>query len=183
MGRRGPVDPRIDNARNAVGFAGGQRLPSLRRRPTPPLPRKREREQTEFAARPERDERRQALDLWGAHVGGRADATFAPLHERPDALFVGSSSFFKARRVPRRRGEARDARPDGNLTGINWFASELAAKRLELLRESGSSGELKTMGTVVVAVLAANAAEVVPATITATCRRTSSAASAGSRSI
>jgi ABC-type uncharacterized transport system substrate-binding protein len=27
------------------------------------------------------------------------------------------------------------ARPDGNLTGINWFASELAAKRLELLRE------------------------------------------------
>src|SRR5262249_53642093 len=45
---RGPVDPRIDNARNAVGFAGGQRLPSLRRRP--PLPRKRDREQTEFAA-------------------------------------------------------------------------------------------------------------------------------------
>jgi hypothetical protein len=38
------------------------------------------------------------------------------------------------------------------------------------------------MGTVVDAVLAANAAEVVPATITATCRRTSSAASAGSRS-
>jgi ABC-type uncharacterized transport system substrate-binding protein len=27
------------------------------------------------------------------------------------------------------------ARPGGNLTGINWFASELAAKRLELLRE------------------------------------------------
>jgi putative tryptophan/tyrosine transport system substrate-binding protein len=27
------------------------------------------------------------------------------------------------------------ARPDANLTGINWFASELAAKRLELLRE------------------------------------------------
>jgi ABC-type uncharacterized transport system substrate-binding protein len=27
------------------------------------------------------------------------------------------------------------ARPDGNLTGINWFASELAAKRLGLLRE------------------------------------------------
>jgi hypothetical protein len=27
------------------------------------------------------------------------------------------------------------ARPDGNLTGINWFASELSAKRLELLRE------------------------------------------------
>jgi putative ABC transport system substrate-binding protein len=27
------------------------------------------------------------------------------------------------------------ARPEGNLTGINWFASELAAKRLELLRE------------------------------------------------
>src|SRR5262245_38137286 len=27
------------------------------------------------------------------------------------------------------------ARPDGNLTGIHWFASELAAKRLELLRE------------------------------------------------
>src|SRR5262245_30713454 len=27
------------------------------------------------------------------------------------------------------------ARPDGNVTGINWFASELAAKRLELLRE------------------------------------------------
>src|SRR5215510_3370712 len=27
------------------------------------------------------------------------------------------------------------ARPDGNLTGINWFASELAAKRLELRRE------------------------------------------------
>src|SRR6266567_2792145 len=27
------------------------------------------------------------------------------------------------------------ARPDGNLTGINWFASELAAKRLDLLRE------------------------------------------------
>ena len=27
------------------------------------------------------------------------------------------------------------ARPDGNLTGVNWFASELAAKRLELLRE------------------------------------------------
>src|SRR5262245_14280013 len=26
------------------------------------------------------------------------------------------------------------ARPDGNLTGINWFASELAAKRLDLLR-------------------------------------------------
>src|SRR5262249_26168477 len=30
---------------------------------------------------------------------------------------------------------ARLARPDGTLTGINWFASELAAKRLELLRE------------------------------------------------
>ena len=27
------------------------------------------------------------------------------------------------------------SRPGGNLTGINWFASELAAKRLELLRE------------------------------------------------
>jgi putative ABC transport system substrate-binding protein len=27
------------------------------------------------------------------------------------------------------------ARPDGNLTGINWFASELSAKRLELLQE------------------------------------------------
>ena len=27
------------------------------------------------------------------------------------------------------------ARPDGNLTGIDWFASEVAAKRLELLRE------------------------------------------------
>jgi putative tryptophan/tyrosine transport system substrate-binding protein len=27
------------------------------------------------------------------------------------------------------------ARPDGNLTGVNWFASELTAKRLELLRE------------------------------------------------
>jgi ABC-type uncharacterized transport system substrate-binding protein len=27
------------------------------------------------------------------------------------------------------------ARPGGNLTGINWFASELAAKRVELLRE------------------------------------------------
>src|SRR5262245_6009927 len=27
------------------------------------------------------------------------------------------------------------ARPEGNLTGVNWFASELAAKRLELLRE------------------------------------------------
>ena len=27
------------------------------------------------------------------------------------------------------------ARPDGNLTGINFFSSELAAKRLELLRE------------------------------------------------
>jgi putative ABC transport system substrate-binding protein len=27
------------------------------------------------------------------------------------------------------------ARPGGNVTGINWFAEELAAKRLELLRE------------------------------------------------
>src|SRR5262245_63955752 len=27
------------------------------------------------------------------------------------------------------------ARPESNLTGINWFASELAAKRLELLQE------------------------------------------------
>ena len=27
------------------------------------------------------------------------------------------------------------ARPEGNLTGLNFFASELAAKRLELLRE------------------------------------------------
>ena len=27
------------------------------------------------------------------------------------------------------------ARPGGNLTGVNFFASELAAKRLELLRE------------------------------------------------
>src|SRR6185436_3494536 len=27
------------------------------------------------------------------------------------------------------------ARPDGNLTGINFFSSELVAKRLELLRE------------------------------------------------
>ena len=27
------------------------------------------------------------------------------------------------------------ARPGGNLTGINWFSGELAAKRLELLRE------------------------------------------------
>ena len=27
------------------------------------------------------------------------------------------------------------ARPDGNLTGVNFFAAELAAKRLELLRE------------------------------------------------
>src|SRR5207249_11102535 len=27
------------------------------------------------------------------------------------------------------------ARPDGNLTGVNFFAGELGAKRLELLRE------------------------------------------------
>src|SRR5262249_47977287 len=27
------------------------------------------------------------------------------------------------------------ARPGGNVTGINWFATELTAKRLELLRE------------------------------------------------
>ena len=49
---------------------------------------------------------------------------------------------------------------------------------------TGSSPTTKTMGIVVVAALAANAAAVLPVVaITATCRRTNSAASAGSRSI
>ena len=49
---------------------------------------------------------------------------------------------------------------------------------------TGSSPTAKTMGIVVVAALAANAAGVPPiVAITATCRRTRSAASAGSRSI
>ena len=48
---------------------------------------------------------------------------------------------------------------------------------------TGSSAARKTIGIVVVAALAAIAAAVPMAAITATCRRTNSAASAGSRSI
>jgi len=58
------------------------------------------------------------------------------------------------------------ARPEGNLTGSNVFTGELTAKRLE----------------VVVAALAANAAALLVAAITATFRRTNSAISSGSRS-
>src|SRR5215216_97857 len=48
---------------------------------------------------------------------------------------------------------------------------------------TGSSSTLKTMGTVVVAALAANAAAAPNAAIKATCRRSRSSASAGSRSL
>ena len=37
------------------------------------------------------------------------------------------------------------ARPDGNLTGVNFFAAELAAKRLGLLRELGAGCEGRRM--------------------------------------
>src|ERR1035437_3064974 len=66
------------------------------------------------------------------------------------------------------------ARPGGNATGINFFTSEVVAKRLRLLHDS--------IGIVAVAALAANVPALPGVAITATCRRTRSAINAGRRS-
>jgi putative ABC transport system substrate-binding protein len=88
---------------------------------------------------------------WAANQIDRLPALVADLARRPVAVIVAggspaSMSAAKARAAipvifmvaedPVRLGlVASLARPGGNLTGVNFFSAELAAKRLELLRE------------------------------------------------
>ena len=79
------------------------------------------------------------------------------------------------------------AHPGGNLTGVNFLSGELVAKQLELMRELVSPATrvavLVNPANVTVAAFAANATGGGPvAAITATRRRTRSAANSGNRS-
>jgi hypothetical protein len=81
----------------------------------------------------------------------------------------------------------RRAHPGDNLTGVNFLGGELGAKQLELIRELVSPATrvavLVNPANVTVAAFAANATGGGPvAAITATRRRTRSAANSGSRS-
>jgi putative tryptophan/tyrosine transport system substrate-binding protein len=88
---------------------------------------------------------------WGENQRDRLPGLAAELARRPVAVLIGSGDaaslatkaatssipiVFHVGRDPRMLGlVASLARPGGNLTGVNFFTGELAAKRLELLRE------------------------------------------------
>ena len=89
---------------------------------------------------------------WAENQIDRLPALAAELVRRQVAVIAttgGAARRWRPRRQPRRSpsssSSAEDpvrvglvaslARPGGNLTGINFFTTELAAKRLELLRE------------------------------------------------
>jgi putative ABC transport system substrate-binding protein len=88
---------------------------------------------------------------WAANQIDRLPALVADLARRPVAVIVAGGSpasmsaakarasipvIFMVAEDPVRLGlVASLARPGGNLTGVNFFSAELAAKRLELLRE------------------------------------------------
>jgi putative ABC transport system substrate-binding protein len=85
---------------------------------------------------------------WAENQLDRMPALAADLAGRRVAVIVASSSaaafaakttvpiVFVVPEDPVRHGlVASLARPGGNLTGINWFATEVTAKRLELLRD------------------------------------------------
>src|SRR5204862_5502645 len=80
--------------------------------------------------------KRQAKAPAGAELQGTSRQQVAAIAAGNFASVLAAKAAVRRRRRPVRPGLiASLARPDGNLTGINFFNIEVTAKRLELLRE------------------------------------------------